>query len=446
MNDKVRLDIKYNKAIKQYIYQPQLPLLPATENIENLSLLIEGDSLNIICQNDSLKELLYQIVKSCGSVIVHRATPSQKSDMVNLVRERTNDVTLAIGDGANDVNMIKAAHLGIGIFGKEGHQAASNSDYAIGEFQHLWRLIFVHGRWNGLRITYFVYFFFYKNFLLTVCQLYFAINNGFSGQTVFDDNYILLYNTIITAIPIIIYALQNQDMNLKTNWLISNFMYYLFYETNNSDLFNIPTYLIWILFAIGHSALIYYTTLYLSCLTSFETEGKQPGFWLASFTSITAVILLQITVLFADTTYWTWLILLLYILTGILFYIPAFTFIYDALPYCYFAHKLTIFLSSGEFWIMLFFCLIACNIPFYIFKSVLYFLFPSFKKSLIKNMLLLSNTQNERNNVNLNYYNNNFYDFYSESSSRGSRFVNKPYYSNYNLQLFIANKPTYNYI
>jgi phospholipid-transporting ATPase len=67
--------------------------------------------------------------------------------VVSLVRkEKPTVVTLAIGDGANDVNMITAAHVGVGIKGLEGAQAARASDYAIGEFKLLRRLLFYHGR------------------------------------------------------------------------------------------------------------------------------------------------------------------------------------------------------------------------------------------------------------------------------------------------------------
>lgn len=77
-------------------------------------------------------------------------------------------ITLAIGDGANDVNMIQRAHIGIGIFGKEGYQAASNSDYAIGQFRFLRRLMFVHGRWSGVRLSMFMIFFFNKNLVFSM--------------------------------------------------------------------------------------------------------------------------------------------------------------------------------------------------------------------------------------------------------------------------------------
>lgn len=64
--------------------------------------------------------------------------------------------------------MIQKAHVGIGIFGKEGYQAAGCSDYAIGQFKFLRRLMFVHGRWNGIRLSNFMLFFFHKNIVFTL--------------------------------------------------------------------------------------------------------------------------------------------------------------------------------------------------------------------------------------------------------------------------------------
>jgi P-type E1-E2 ATPase len=73
--------------------------------------------------------------------------------VVSAVRKRLNKITLSIGDGANDVPMIKTAHIGIGLFGEEGMGAVQASDYALPEFRMLWRLLLVHGRWNYMRIS-----------------------------------------------------------------------------------------------------------------------------------------------------------------------------------------------------------------------------------------------------------------------------------------------------
>lgn len=80
------------------------------------------------------KEFL-ELAVSCKTVICCRATPKNKAQIVDLIRKSTNSVTLAIGDGANDVSMIQAAHVGIGIYGCEGTQALSASDYAIGQVE-----------------------------------------------------------------------------------------------------------------------------------------------------------------------------------------------------------------------------------------------------------------------------------------------------------------------
>lgn len=94
---------------------------------------------------------------------------------MQLVRKQLGQLTLAIGDGANDVNMIQDAHIGIGIYGNEGRRAAQASDFAIGEFRGLWRLLFLHGRWNYIRISDMILYFFYKNMAFTVPQFLFAI-------------------------------------------------------------------------------------------------------------------------------------------------------------------------------------------------------------------------------------------------------------------------------
>ena len=62
-----------------------------------------------------------------------RVSPLQKSQVVELVKTEVKAVTLAVGDGANDVGMIQAAHVGVGISGQEGLQAANSSDYSIAQ-------------------------------------------------------------------------------------------------------------------------------------------------------------------------------------------------------------------------------------------------------------------------------------------------------------------------
>jgi phospholipid-transporting ATPase len=95
-------------------------------------------------------------------------------------------IVLAVGDGANDVAMIQAANIGVGITGKEGMQAASASDYSIGQFHFLRKLLFVHGTWNLERSVKLILYIFYKNVCFCIVELCFAFFGAFSGQTLFD--------------------------------------------------------------------------------------------------------------------------------------------------------------------------------------------------------------------------------------------------------------------
>lgn len=140
----------------------------------------------------------------CKAVICCRVTPLQKALVVQLVKKHKNAITLAIGDGANDVSMIKGkllpyslcvvrnlscvddlfvvAHIGVGISGQEGMQAVLASDFSIGQFCFLKRLLLVHGRWSYYRIAKFLRYFFYKNFAFTLCHLWYAFFCGFTAQ------------------------------------------------------------------------------------------------------------------------------------------------------------------------------------------------------------------------------------------------------------------------
>ena len=75
-------------------------------------------------------------------------------------------ILLAIGDGANDVSMIQAAHVGIGISGVEGLQAARSADVAISQFRFLTKLLLVHGTWSYQRLSKLILYSFYKNIVL----------------------------------------------------------------------------------------------------------------------------------------------------------------------------------------------------------------------------------------------------------------------------------------
>jgi phospholipid-transporting ATPase len=145
-------------------------------------LVIDGKTLTHALDK-SLSKVFLQLALLCKSVICCRVSPLQKALVVKLVRNNVaRTVTLAIGDGANDVTMIQAANVGIGISGLEGLQAARSADFSIGQFRFLQKLLLVHGGWSYSRISKVIVFSFYKNFTLYLIQLWYATNNQFSGS------------------------------------------------------------------------------------------------------------------------------------------------------------------------------------------------------------------------------------------------------------------------
>ena len=132
-------------------------------------MLVEAYSLRKILANPDYRKNFLKIAKSCEAVICCRVSPSQKADVVRLIKKDDEEaITLAIGDGANDVSMILEAHIGVGLYGNEGMRAVQSGDFALGEFRFLWRLLLVHGRWCYLRNAELILYFFYKNLVFTI--------------------------------------------------------------------------------------------------------------------------------------------------------------------------------------------------------------------------------------------------------------------------------------
>ena len=152
------------------------------------------------------------------SVVCCRVSPAQKAQVVMLVkRTPAAPVTLAIGDGANDVAMIQAAHIGVGISGQEGLQAVNASDYAIAQFRFLKRLLLVHGRWSLRRLGALTCYMFYKNALLCFPQYIFGFFCIFSGQNFYNDWLYQAYNIVFTGLPVCVFGLLDQDVNAATS-------------------------------------------------------------------------------------------------------------------------------------------------------------------------------------------------------------------------------------
>ena len=184
--------------------------------LEPYSIIIEAPILCGLFKDEEWTKNFLNIAYYSRSVICCRVSPSQKSQVIQKMKDfDKNAVTLAIGDGGNDVSMIMEANIGIGIYGEEGMSAVQASDFAIGEFKLLKRLLFIHGRINLYRISNMILYFFYKNFVFTLVQFYFSFYCLASGQTIIDDWYITCYNLIFTAFPLFISASTDSDIDLN---------------------------------------------------------------------------------------------------------------------------------------------------------------------------------------------------------------------------------------
>jgi len=115
-------------------------------------IIADGKSLTYALEKDINKQFL-ELAIMCKAVVCCRVSPLQKALVVKLVKKNEKALLLAIGDGANDVSMIQAAHVGVGISGKEGLQAARSADVAISQFRFLKKLLLVHGAWSYQRLS-----------------------------------------------------------------------------------------------------------------------------------------------------------------------------------------------------------------------------------------------------------------------------------------------------
>ena len=224
------------------------------------SILIDGDALQFILDDNELRDEFYNVIRHCVSVVCCRVSPKQKAMVVALVRENEpGAVTLAVGDGANDVPMIQSAHVGVGISGMEGQQAANSADYAIGQFRFLHRLLFVHGRSNYSKLARVINYFFYKNAILVMTQFWFCIFNRFTGQSLYEKWTLSGYNVAFTSIPIIVFGALDRDI-LNTNY-IHEFPQ-LYKAGIHGKLLNVRLFILWLFNAIYHSLIIFFVFMF----------------------------------------------------------------------------------------------------------------------------------------------------------------------------------------
>lgn len=286
------------------------------------ALVISGEAL-VRAMNKDLVKLLIRLSEKCSVVVCCRVSPQQKADVVKLVRDyKPHAITLSIGDGANDVNMITAAHVGIGIAGLEGAQAVRASDYSIGQFCFLQRLLFVHGRECYRRNANLICYNFYKNVLLVIPLFYYGMFSAFSGQLIYNMWIYQLFNIVFAAMPIVLYAVFDKEIPYFELETIPTY-----YKLGiQGELFNTSIFWFWILEAFCQGLVIVLLSLFtFSEVTGDSTYGQLENIWVTSILIFALIVVfVNVKILnFSYSHYW-FTIVVNFLSTGSFFF---FTFL-----------------------------------------------------------------------------------------------------------------------
>ncbi|KAG7481242.1 hypothetical protein MATL_G00064870 [Megalops atlanticus] len=340
-------------------------------------LVINGHSLAYALEKSMELELL-RTACMCKTVICCRVTPLQKAQVVELVKKYKKAVTLAIGDGANDVSMIKAAHIGVGISGQEGMQAVLSSDFSFAQFRYLQRLLLVHGRWSYLRMCKFLRYFFYKNFTFTFVHFWYAFFCGFSAQTVYDEWFITLYNLVYTALPVLGMSLFDQDVNDR--W---SFQYPQLYAPGQLNMYFSKTAFVRCALHSGYSSLVLFFIPYAAMYDTVRDDGKDiadyQSFALLAQTCLLIAVCVQLGL---DMSYWTavnqffvWGSLAMYFAVTFTFYSNGMYLIFTAsFPFIGTARNS---LSQPNVWLTILLTSILCVLPVVAYRFLLIQLWPT---------------------------------------------------------------------
>ena len=147
------------------------------------ALLIDGESLALLLIHH--RDAFISIAVTLPAVIACRCSPTQKADVAYLIRSYTKKRVCCIGDGGNDVSMIQAAVVGVGIVGKEGRQASLAADFSIGEFRYLTKLLVWHGRNSYKRSAKLAQFVIHRGLIISVCQAIYSISTNFAPDALY---------------------------------------------------------------------------------------------------------------------------------------------------------------------------------------------------------------------------------------------------------------------
>ncbi|XP_027702210.1 phospholipid-transporting ATPase IG isoform X2 [Vombatus ursinus] len=277
---------------------------------QEYGLIIDGSTLSLILNSTqeststNYKSIFMQICIKCTAVLCCRMAPLQKAQIVKMVKNiKGSPITLSIGDGANDVSMILESHVGIGIKGKEGRQAARNSDYAVPKFKHLRKLLLAHGHLYYVRIAHLVQYFFYKNLCFILPQFLYQFFCGFSQQPLYDAAYLTMYNICFTSLPILAYSLLEQHISIDV--LTADPRLYM--KISDNAKLKWGPFLYWTFLSAFEGTVFFFGTYFLYQATTLQENGKVYGNWTFGTTVYTVLVVTVTLKLAIDTRFWTWI-------------------------------------------------------------------------------------------------------------------------------------------
>ncbi|XP_015219692.1 phospholipid-transporting ATPase IH isoform X1 [Lepisosteus oculatus] len=362
-----------------------------SQEIQDYGLIIDGATLSSVMKpaedgsSGNYREIFLEICRNCSAVLCCRMAPLQKAQIVKLIKaSKEHPITLAIGDGANDVSMILEAHVGIGIMGKEGRQAARNSDYAIPKFKHLKKMLLVHGHYYYIRIAELVQYFFYKNVCFIFPQFLYQFFCGFSQQPLYDTAYLTLYNISFTSLPILLYSLIEQHVNMDILKRDPS----LYRDIAKNSLLRWRIFIYWTFLGVFDAVVFFFGAYFLFDNTTFTSNGQLMtanthmmfGNWTFGTLVFTVLVFTVTLKLALDTHYWTWINH--FVIWGSLLFYVIFSLLWGGIiwPFLNYQRMYYVFmqmLSSGPAWLGIILLITVSLLPDVVKKVICRQLWPT---------------------------------------------------------------------
>ncbi|KKY38729.1 putative phospholipid-translocating p-type atpase domain-containing protein [Diaporthe ampelina] len=330
------------------------------------ALVIDGFTLRWVLDKE-LKQKFLLLCKNCKSVLCCRVSPAQKAAVVSMVKTGLDVMTLSIGDGANDVAMIQEADVGVGIAGEEGRQAVMSSDYAIGQFRFLCRLVLVHGRWSYRRLAETISNFFYKNMIWTFSIFWYQVFCNFDITYIFDYSYIILFNLFFTSLPVILMGVLDQDVSDTVSLAVPQL-----YRRGIERLeWTQRKFWLYMLDGVYQSVMVFfipYLTVINSNYVTFNGLDVSDRLRLGCYIAHPAVLTINLYILI-NTYRWDWIMLLVVVISDlfIFFWTGVYTSttysgsFYNAAPQVY---------AEATFWACFFITPVICIFPRFAIKAL----------------------------------------------------------------------------